>query len=154
MPSSVLTQPLSPTTSFPSQCSEPEDMEGVEDFSVIPAGNSLASIHETNGLAAPKGPSSQIQQVFSSSDNKRRHANGYVASNNVMKTISNDLIRIQTSGRFSYSSQGGAMVDQTCGVKHNTCALPRSRIPCKLFFEKGICRFEDDRQFSHMNQGP
>lgn len=95
VPSQVPGQPLSPTTGFPSQGSEPEPepMEGVETFSVIPAGDSSVETHQTSGLAAPTGPSSQIQHASSSSGNDRFHANGYVAPNLIMK-LSNNLIRV------------------------------------------------------------
>jgi hypothetical protein len=71
-----------------------------------------------------------------------------------MEALSNNIIRIQTSGFFSSSFRRGAIVDLTRGVNHNPRTNPRSRIPCKFFSKKSKYRFEDDYKFSHTNQGP
>jgi hypothetical protein len=129
-------------------------MEGCVNLSVIPVGNSSVETHQTDGLAAPRGASSQIQQASSSSGNDRLHANGCVAPNFIMEALSNNIIRIQTSLFFSSSFRRGAIVDLTRGVNHNPRTNLRSRIPCKFFSKKSKYRFEDDYKFSHTNQGP
>jgi hypothetical protein len=109
--------------------------------------------HSPAGFAVPTGSSSQIQQASLSSGSERRHAKGYVIPDNVMEAVSNELIRIQASGFFSNPSEGSSIADQTHGVKHNAQVNPRSKIPCKFFFEKGSCRFGGGCNYSHMNQG-